>query len=150
MTTTEILNLLPYSQPFLFVDELEEVTENGATGSYTFKVDEYFYQGHFKDCPITPGVILTETMAQIAVITVGIYLGQEKIAKTFSMPDIALTSTEINFHAPVFPGEKVTVSSQKKYFRFGKLSCDVQMKNSAGKVVCSGNISGILKSKKCE
>lgn len=149
MTTTDILNLLPYSQPFLFVDELHEVTENGATGTYTYKTDEYFYRGHFKNCPITPGVILTETMAQIAVITVGIFLGQEKLAAA-AMPDIALTSTEINFHAPVFPGEKVTVSSQKKYFRFGKLSCDVQMKNSTGKIVCSGNISGILKSKKCE
>jgi 3-hydroxyacyl-[acyl-carrier-protein] dehydratase len=148
MTTKEILNLLPYSPPFLFVDELHEVSENGATGSYTFKADEYFYQGHFTNFAITPGVILTETMAQIAVITLGIYLGREKIAAS-SMPEIALTSVAVNFHAPVFPGEKVTVTSQKKYFRFGKLSCDVEMRNSADKIVCSGNISGILKSKKC-
>ena len=149
MTTKEILNLLPYSPPFLFVDELYEVSENGAKGSYTFKEDEHFYQGHFKNFPITPGVILTETMAQIAVITLGIYLGREKITATSSMPEIALTSVAVNFHAPVFPGETVTVTSQKKYFRFGKLSCDVEMRNSADKIVCSGNISGILKSKKC-
>jgi 3-hydroxyacyl-[acyl-carrier-protein] dehydratase len=147
MTTTEILNLLPYSPPFLFVDELHEVSEDGATGSYTFKADEYFYQGHFTNFPITPGVILTETMAQIAVVSLGIYLCKERLAIS-PMPQIALTSVEINFHAPVFPGEKVTVSSKKKYFRFGKLSCDVEMRNSADKIVCSGNISGILKSKK--
>ncbi len=148
MTTKEILNLLPYSTPFLFVDELHEVSDDGVTGSYTYKRDEYFYQGHFTGFPITPGVILAETMAQISVVSLGIYLCKERLAIS-AMPQIALTSVEINFHAPVFPGEKVTVSSQKKYFRFGKLSCDVEMKNSDGKIVCSGNISGIIKHKPC-
>lgn len=148
MTTQEILNLLPYSQPFLFVDELHDISEEGVTGSYTYKPDEFFYQGHFTNFPITPGVILTETMAQIAVVSLGIYLCKERLAIS-AMPQIALTSIEINFHAPVFPGETVTVSSKKKYFRFGKLSCDVEMKNSVGKVVCSGNISGIIKAKTC-
>jgi 3-hydroxyacyl-[acyl-carrier-protein] dehydratase len=147
MTAKEILKLLPYAPPFLFVDELDEISETGVKGSYTYKKDEYFYKGHFKNLPVTPGVILTETMAQIAVVCLGIYLCKDEIAKS-CMPEIALTSVEVNFIAPVFPGEKVTVSSQKKYFRFGKLSCDVEMRNSADKVVCSGNISGILKSKK--
>ena len=148
MTTKEILNLLPYSTPFLFADELCEVSEDGAKGSYTYKPDEYFYQGHFKNFPVTPGVILTETMEQIGVVSLGIYLFREEILRS-SMPEIALTSVELNFHAPVFPGEKVTVISQKKYFRFSKLSCDVEMRNSQDKLVCSGNISGIIKSKKC-
>ena len=147
MTTTEILNLLPYSPPFLFVDELNEVTENGATGSYTYKADEYFYRGHFTNFPVTPGVILTETMAQIGVVCLGIYLLKADITAA-SQPAIALSSIAIDFLAPVFPGEKVTVVSQKKYFRFGKLSCDVEMKDSTGKIVCNGNISGIIKSKK--
>ena len=147
MTTQEILSLLPYSPPFLFADELHEISENGVKGSYTYKTDEYFYQGHFKNLPVTPGVILTETMAQIAVVCLGIYLCKDEIAKS-SMPEIALTSVEVNFFAPVFPGEKVTVTSQKKYFRFGKLSCDVEIRNSADTIVCSGYISGILKSKK--
>ena len=147
MTTTEILNLLPYSPPFLFVDELNEVTENGATGSYTYKADEYFYRGHFTDFPVTPGVILTETMAQIGVVCLGIYLLKADITAT-SKPAIALSSVAIDFLAPVFPGEKVAVVSQKKYFRFGKLSCNVEMRNRAGKIVCNGNISGIIKNKK--
>ena len=147
MTTSEILNLLPYSQPFLFVDELHEVSDEKACGSYTYRPDEYFYQGHFTNFPITPGVILTETMAQV-VVSLGIYLCKERLAIT-AMPQIALTSVEINFHAPVFPGEKVSVTSQKKYFRFGKLSCGVEMKNAAGKIVCSGTISGFIKPKSC-
>jgi len=148
MTTTEILSLLPYSAPFLFADELCEVTEDGVKGTYTYKPDEYFYKGHFKNFPITPGVILSETMAQIGVVSLGIYLFRDQILKS-SFPEIALTSVELNFHSPVFPGEKVTVISQKKYFRFSKLSCDVEMRNSQDKIVCSGNISGIIKSKKC-
>jgi 3-hydroxyacyl-[acyl-carrier-protein] dehydratase len=147
MKAKEILKLLPYSPPFLFADELLEISNNGTKGTYTYKTDEYFYKGHFKNMPVTPGVILTETMAQIGVVCLGIYLCKDEIAKSV-MPEIALTSVEVNFIAPVFPGEKITVISQKKYFRFGKLSCDVEMRNSADKIVCSGNISGILKSKK--
>lgn len=143
MTTKEILNLLPYSSPFLFADELHEITEDGAKGSYTFKPDEYFYQGHFKNFPVTPGVILIETMAQIGVVCLGIHLFRDKI--TSAIPEIAFTSVEVNFLAPVFPGEKVTVTSQKKYFRFGKLNCEVEMRNSIDKIVCRGTISGIIK-----
>jgi 3-hydroxyacyl-[acyl-carrier-protein] dehydratase len=149
MTTKEILALLPYSPPFLFADELDEVTETGAKGSYTFKQDEFFYQGHFKNFPVTPGVILTETMAQIGVVCLGIYLVLVKEdLKLPVLPEIALTSAEISFHAPVFPGEKVMVISEKEYFRFGKLKCKVEMRNSQDKVVCNGTIAGFIKRKK--
>lgn len=144
MTKKEILSLLPYSPPFLFADELHEITENGAKGCYTYKPGEYFYQGHFKEFPITPGVILIETMAQIGVVCLGIYLYSDKMA-TAAMPEIAFTSVDVNFLAPVFPGEKVTVTSLKKYFRFNKLHCEVEMRNRDDKIVCSGTISGIIK-----
>lgn len=144
MTTKEILDLLPYSPPFLFAGELIEISENGAKGSYTYKRDEFFYQGHFKNYPVTPGVILTETMAQIGVVCLGIYLLKDEIAGT-PVPVIALTSVKIDFLAPVFPGEKVTVTSKKKYFRFNKLKCEVEMRNSQDKTVCNGTISGMIK-----
>jgi len=147
MTTSEILSLLPYAPPFLFADELYEITEHGAKGSYTYKPGEYFYQGHFKNFPVTPGVILTETMAQIGVVCLGIYLLKDNIT-AMSIPEIALTSVEIDFLVPVFPGEKVTIISQKKYFRFNKLKCDVEMRNSHNKIVCNGTISGIIKYRK--
>ena len=68
----EIIASLPYRTPFLFVDELEEITNNGSKGYYQLKTDEYFYQGHFPDNPITPGVILIEIMAQIGLVCFGI------------------------------------------------------------------------------
>ena len=74
MKKNTIIQLLPYKPPFLFVEELSHISENGSEGYYTFKNDEFFYQGHFKDRPITPGVILIEVMAQIGVVCLGIYL----------------------------------------------------------------------------
>lgn len=142
METQEILAKLPYSKPFLFVDELLQIDENGSTGTYTFDKDLDFYKGHFKDAPVTPGVILTETMAQIGLVCLGIYLSES--ANTEMKAHVMLTSTAMDFLKPVFPGEKVTVTAEKVYFRFKKLNCNVVMKNEAGDIVCKGNISGMV------
>lgn len=141
MTNQEIISKLPYSKPFLFVDELLHIDENGVEGTYTFDDNLDFYKGHFKDHPVTPGVILTEVMAQIGLVCLGIYL----LNDTFNInTTIALTSNEIYFLKPVFPSEKVKVISEKVYFRFGKLKCEVSMKNEKGETVCSGTISGMI------
>jgi len=137
----EILDKLPYSKPFLFVDALLDVTQNSVIGVYTYTPDSDFYKGHFKNNPITPGVILTETMAQIGVVCLGIYLTDDQINAS---PKIALTSSEIEYSKPVFPNEKVTVVSEKVYFRFGKLKCKVKMMNSQNEIVCHGTIAGMI------
>jgi len=145
MKQEEILARLPYSYPFLFVDELLSIDENGSTGTFTYSADLDFYKGHFKDHPVTPGVILTETMAQIGLVCLGIFLTGDVAAGSSS--HVMLTSTAIDFMKPVFPGEKVTVTAEKVYFRFKKLHCNVQMKNAAGDVVCKGTISGMVTTK---
>lgn len=140
----EILNLLPYEKPFLFVDELLHVDGNGAKGTYRFDASTEFYKGHFKGYPVTPGVILTETMAQIGVVCLGIYLLNNELNKDIV---IALTSAETEFLKPVYPDEKVTVVSEKIYFRFGKLKCKTVMTNEAGEEVCRGTIAGMITTK---
>lgn len=135
-----IIDKLPYSKPFLFVDEILQISENGVEGCFTFSPEFDFYKGHFKDNPVTPGVILTETMAQIGLVCLGIYL----LLDVHSDIKIALTSTEIDYLKPVYPSEKVTVFSEKIYFRFGKLKCNVKMINSAGEEVCRGTIAGMM------
>ena len=141
MTKHEIISNLPYSKPFLFVDEITKIDENGVEGCYTFDQNLDFYKGHFKDNPVTPGVILTEVMAQIGVVCLGIYLLNNSINKNNI---IALTSNEIEFLKPVFPNEKVIVISEKIYFRFGKLKCKVKMINHKREEVCHGTISGMM------
>jgi 3-hydroxyacyl-[acyl-carrier-protein] dehydratase len=143
MAFEEIIEKLPYQQPFLFVDEILAVNENGISGSYTYHASHDFYRGHFKDRPVTPGVILTETMAQIGLVSFGIYL----LSKSLNSIDeikIALTSTEVDFFKPVFPAERVLVKSEKEYFRFNKLKCKVEMFNENGDLVCRGRIAGMM------
>lgn len=140
----DILRQLPYRQPFRFVDALINMDENGAEGIYTFPKDSYFYEGHFADNPVTPGVILTEVMAQIGVVCLGIFLVADSASNGL---EIALTSTQIDFYRPVFPGETVLVRSAKEYFRFHKLKCRVEMLNQQGELVCRGTISGMMKRK---
>nr|WP_315187851.1 FabA/FabZ family ACP-dehydratase [uncultured Flavobacterium sp.] len=136
-----IVSKLPYAKPFLFVDEIIRIDENGVEGTFTFDENLDFYKGHFKNNPVTPGVILIEVMAQIGLVCLGIFLLNDKLNKEAS---IALTSSEIDFLKPVFPNEKVTVISQKIYFRFGKLKCKVVMFNNDGIEVCRGTIAGMI------
>jgi len=142
-----IIAALPYQYPFLFVDEIIEISQNGVVGAYTYKHDEYFYEGHFKNKPLTPGVILTETMAQIGVVCLGIFLHQESPTLT-PFPEIALTSHKVDFFLPVYPKEKVIVRSKKEYYRFNKLKCSVEMFNVKNELVCRGEIAGMMKIEK--
>ncbi|MBS7253623.1 3-hydroxyacyl-ACP dehydratase FabZ family protein [Flavobacterium branchiicola] len=141
MKLTDIIAQLPYSEPFLFVDELLHADENGITGTYTFKKELDFYKGHFKNNPVTPGVILTETMAQIGLVCLGIFLLDNDLKKDTV---VAFTSADMEFLKPVYPDEKVSVSSEKIYFRFGKLKCKAVMKNEAGQEVCRGILAGMI------
>lgn len=135
----EILRKLPYTKPFLFVDELLHVDEEGVKGTFTFDPSMECYKGHFKNHPVTPGVLLIETMAQIGLVCLGIYLLDDKNAS-----NIAFTSSEVEFLHAVYPGETVTVISQKIYFRFGKLKCKVQLFKTNGELACEGNLSGMI------
>lgn len=144
MNLNEIIEKLPYTEPFLFVDELHHVDENSISGTYTFKEDLDFYKGHFKGNPVTPGVILTETMAQIGMVCLGIYLLGDAFNKETV---IAFTSADMQFLKAVYPNEKITVTAQKTFFRFGKLKCEAVMKNEAGQEVCKGILAGMITTK---
>lgn len=143
MTNQQIIKKLPYTSPFLFVNELLEVNEQGCSGSYTFQKEAFFYKGHFKNNPVTPGVILTEVMAQIGVVCLGIFLSKDQVVEK-SEARVALTSSEVDFYIPVYPEEKVTVISEKVYFRFNKLKCNVKLFNAKQELVCKGVISGMI------
>lgn len=144
-----ILEYLPYKSSFRFVDEIKSLDENAVTGNYTLKEDSFFYEDHFKGNPVTPGVIITEIMAQIGLVVLGIYLilnTQEEIAITDNEKIFPLlTSSEVSFYKMVLPGQKVTVISKKQYFRFNKLKCYIEMVNEEGELIAKGMFSGIIK-----
>lgn len=145
MKSTEIIALLPYSSPFLFVDEILDVDAKSISGTFRYDETSSFYEGHFINNPITPGVILTETMAQIGVVSLGIYLVKTN-GGNLNEIQIALTSSKVDFYKPVFPNETVTVKSTKEYFRFNKLKCYVELFNEKEELVCRGKIAGMIKS----
>lgn len=146
MNNKEITSLLPYENPFLFVDEISFVDENKIEGSYTFKEEEFFYAGHFPGHAITPGVILTECMAQIGLVAFGIFLlKQQGMEIKFNADKLPLfTSSNIQFYKKVFPGEKVIINGEKIVFRHSKLRVNVKMMNEKGECVCEGMLSGMF------
>jgi 3-hydroxyacyl-[acyl-carrier-protein] dehydratase len=145
----DILTYLPYKSSFLFIDNISALDMNGVTGDYTLRKDAFFYEDHFVNNPVTPGVIITEIMAQIGLVVLGIHLiisGNRKAGVTMdggSFP--LLTATDVSFFKMVLPGEKVIVTSKKQYFRFGKLKCLIEMHNGAAELVAKGIFSGIIK-----
>ena len=118
-------------------------------GEYTLKENSFFYEDHFAGHPVTPGVIITEIMAQIGVVVLGIYLLlEEQRDRPVSFDEKVfplLTAIDVSFSKMVLPGEKVTVISKKQYFRFNKLKCSVQMLNESKELVAKGIFSGFIK-----
>ncbi|MDI6741722.1 MAG: beta-hydroxyacyl-ACP dehydratase [Smithella sp.] len=143
----EVLDCLPQQKPFRFVDEILSMDDEQIVGAYRFREDEYFYHGHFPGYPITPGVILIETMAQVGVVAFGIYLlSRQKNMRPGDMPlPISLFSLAdgIEFKQVVKPGERVIVRARKIYFRKMTIKADVSMEKENGEMVCSGELSGV-------
>ena len=146
MTPEEIYNKLPFSDPYLFVDEIHHVDENGASGSFRFSENLDFYRGHFTEFSVTPGAILVEVMAQIGGACLGIYLSSLEATPEDQQKATLATSYQVEFFKPVFPNEKVTVTSEKIYFRFGKLKYKATMTNEREEKVCEGIFTGMFKS----
>jgi len=141
-----ILNSVPQQKPFRFIDEIVELDDDHIIGAYRFCEDEYFYQGHFPDRPITPGVILIEAMAQTGVVALGLYLtlkyngavaeGSPKLTTLFTFAD------GVEFSGIVIPGERVIIRGEKVYFRKGSLKTKVSMERENGEMVCVGLLAG--------
>jgi 3-hydroxyacyl-[acyl-carrier-protein] dehydratase len=62
--SSEIEELLPHREPFLFIDEIISADKEKIVARHVFTEKEFFFRGHFPGSPVVPGVILVETMAQ--------------------------------------------------------------------------------------
>ena len=144
LSPAEVLALVPQQHPFRFIDEIVEIGEERIEGRYTFRPDESFYAGHFPGMPLTPGVILLETMAQTGVVALGIYLkalevGPEELPHWRSI----FTDAEVEFLGGVLPGEQVICRGEKIFWRRNKLRSKVEMTKADGSVVAACTLSGL-------
>lgn len=140
-----ILDHLPYKSSFRFVDEITFLDPEKVIGHYTLKADAFYYADHFPGNPVTPGAILTEIMAQIGLVVLGIFLVQPDTADPAVPIFPLLTSADVSFLKMVLPGQKVTVISNKVYFRFDKLKCKVVMQDAEGEEIAKGMFAGMIR-----
>lgn len=142
-----VLAAIPQQAPFRFIDDILEMDEHRITGCYRFREDEFFYRGHFPGRPVTPGVILIETMAQTGVVAFGLYLSLLKngsSAERFrGMTTLFTLADDIEFISTVAPGETVVIRGEKIYFRGRSLKASVVITRDKGQVICSGVLAGM-------
>ncbi len=140
-----VLAAIPQKAPFRFIDDILTIDEQSVTSSYRFDEDAYFYKGHFPDNPITPGVILIETMAQAGVTALGIYQllkdrpAGEPIGR---ITPLFVFADQVEFMNPVKPGERVIVHGEITYFRRGNIKSKTSIERQDGLTVCRGMLTG--------
>ena len=137
----KIISKLPYGKGFLFVDEITYVDEDRIVGNYTFNAEASYYKWHFKHRPVTPGVLLIETMGQIGMVSHIIYL--EKVYESDSViVPIMPSCCECNFFKEVSSNDMLEVESEKIYYRHGVLKSKIVLRNS-NKEVCAASIGNV-------
>ena len=139
----KIKSILPHREPFLFIDEIIEIdgTQKVVAVKYINK-NESFFQGHFPDKPVMPGVLIIEAMAQASIILYSI--DKPEIAKAH--PDYYLGKVKAEFLSPVYPGDKLTIETNKVKFldNAGMTDAIIKVNN---KIVAKANlVFGVRKS----
>ncbi len=108
LSKEQIKALIPYDDPFLFVDEVEKIQENRISGFYqTFK-DDWYFRGHFVDFPTMPGVLTVEALAQLSTILLRRKIGKSHKEYHFLAYDVK----GAQFYKPIFPEDKMALQAE--------------------------------------
>ena len=109
-----IMEMIPHRYPFLMIDKMENVVAGSrATGIKNVSVNEWFFQGHFPDHKVMPGVLIIEAMAQTAATLVVHTLGEESEGKLVYFMSIE----NARFRKPVHPGDRLQIDVEKQQSR---------------------------------
>jgi beta-hydroxyacyl-ACP dehydratase FabZ len=135
----EILKHLPHRYPFLLVDRIVEM--DGAeriVGIKNVSFNEYFFQGHFPNRPVMPGVLICEAMAQVGAILAQSARGGMNDHKVFVLTGL----DNVKFKRPVEPGDqlRLELTALKRRGSFWKMQGTATVD---GKVVAQAEISAM-------
>ncbi len=98
----QIQKILPHRQPFLFVDKIMEISEEGIVGVKNVSMNEDFFRGHFPDAPVFPGVLQIEAMAQVG----GIF-ALSKVPDPENYLTFFMSIDKVKFKNQVIPGDTI-------------------------------------------
>ena len=99
-----IRDILPHRYPFLLVDRIVEMEEERIVVIKNVTVNEPFFPGHFPDFPVMPGVLIVESMAQVAGVLV-----LKSIPDRHSKLVLLASVEEAKFRRPVRPGDQLRI-----------------------------------------
>lgn len=142
MDIKDIVKILPHRYPFLLVDKIIslDLEKGTVVGQKNLTINEAFFQGHFPDAPIMPGVLILEALAQTGGILVHLRGNREKIA-------VLLNVNSAKFRYPVHPGDVLTLKCEGIHFssKGGKVRAQALV---GEKLACEAEIGFALVDKK--
>jgi 3-hydroxyacyl-[acyl-carrier-protein] dehydratase len=108
-----VTDLIPHRPPFLFVDEIVSENPDGLTARRLWRAEEDFYRGHYPGAPITPGVLLCESVFQTAACFLALKARAAGAKPGEGVPLIAKIS-DVRFRHPVYPGDEVLIDVKQQ------------------------------------
>ena len=104
----EVMKILKQRYPFLMVDRITDYDDIHVTGYKNVTINEPFFEGHFPGDPTMPGVMILESMGQVASVLLGLKLGQEGADKIAFLAGI----DGARFRKPVRPGDQLITKAE--------------------------------------
>lgn len=112
----EVMRLLPHRYPFLLVDRAERIVPNRSIrGIKAVSYNEAFFQGHFPNRPVMPGVLIIEAMAQTGAVLMSRSLGIDVQKHAVFL----LSVDQVRFRQPVVPGDLLEMDVEVLFVRRG-------------------------------
>ena len=134
LTIKEIKEILPHRYPFLMVDRVEEIVlGQSARGYKNVSANEEFFNGHFPEYPVMPGVLILEALAQLGAIA--ILSTEEHIGKL----GFLVGADKVKWRKQVVPGDRLDLHIEIIKMR-GPIGIGKGTATVDGKVACEGEI----------
>lgn len=134
LTIKEIREILPHRYPFLMIDRVEEVVEGkSAKGYKSVTINENFFNGHFPEYPVMPGVLILEALAQMGAICI---LSMEDFKGKIGF---LVGADKVRWKKQVMPGDKLNLEIEIVKLR-GNIGVGKGKATVDGNLVCEGEI----------